>query len=67
MLDGPEYWVEARKAIKSDELMSYGVWHINAAGARERVNSFSVNRRGGWEVALYLANTLRDDLNAKIE
>lgn len=62
-----EYWVEARTAIKSGKLMSYGVWHINDVGARECVNRFSVTRKGGFEVALYLANTLRDDLNQKIQ
>jgi hypothetical protein len=61
----PEYWVEARTTLHdNNRLMSYGVHHINAKGARECVKRFSVNRKGGWEVALYLANTLRDDLNA---
>jgi hypothetical protein len=62
-----EYWVEARTAIYSKNLMSYGVWHVNDAGARECVHKFSTKRKGGWKVALYLANALRDDLNAKIE
>ena len=60
------YWVEAEFAIKSRRLMAYGVWHIDTAGARTLKRSFSTNRKGGWEVALYLANTLRDDLNGGI-
>lgn len=63
MRNEPKYWTEARTAIKTDKVMSYSVWHINDLGARECVHKFSVHRKGGWQVAYYLANTLRDDLN----
>lgn len=60
----PEFWVEADKALLDhNKVIGYGVWHINAKGGRECVKRFSVTRKGGWEVALYLANTMRDDLN----
>jgi hypothetical protein len=59
-----QYWVEARTAVKDHrKVIGYGVWHINANGARECVQKFSVNRTGTELAALYLARTLRDDLN----
>ncbi len=65
MTNEPKYWVEARTNVKEPaKVISYGVWHKNAKGTRECLKHFSVARRGGWDVALYLANTLRDDLNA---
>ena len=67
MTNEPKFWTEARCAIKTGNVMSYDVWQINDLGARTRVHKFSVSRKGGWEVALHLANTLRDDLNAGIE
>jgi hypothetical protein len=64
----PQYWIEARTSIKTpDRVMSYGVWHINDVGARERVGNFATARKGGWVIALHLANKLRDDFNAEIE
>jgi hypothetical protein len=64
----PKYWVEAQKAVKdSTKVIGYGVWHFNEHGGRERVELFRVTRKGGYGVALYLANTLRDDLNAAEE
>lgn len=67
MTNEPKFWVEARTAICTSKLMSYQVWTIKDVGGRTCVGKFSVHRKGGWEVALYLANTLRDDLNAGIE
>lgn len=63
----PKYWVEARTAIKSGRIMSYSVWTDNDGTKREKVGEFSVTRKGGWEVALYLANALRDDLNSNTQ
>jgi hypothetical protein len=66
--DEPRYWVEARGSVKDAlKVISYGVWYKNAIGARECVKRFSVARKGGREVALHLANKLRDDLIAAIE
>jgi hypothetical protein len=62
-----EYWVECSTAIRTDKPMNYGVWHFSKTAGRECVHKFSVHRDGGAEVALYLANTLRDDLNAGIQ
>jgi len=62
-----EYWVEADRAVKGGlRVIGYGVWHISDHAGRECVKRFSVNRKGGAEVALYLANTLRDDLNNNV-
>lgn len=61
-----KFWVEARTAIRTGNVMSYGVWHNNDGQRRECIKKFSVSRAGGWQVALHLANTLRDDLNNKI-
>jgi hypothetical protein len=61
-----EYWVEARPALcGSGKIISYGVWHINAKSARTCVKRFSVSRNGGAQVAWYLANAMRDDLNGE--
>ena len=60
----PKFWVEADCAVQdSGRVIGYAVWHINDKGGREPVRRFSVTRKGGWEVALYLANELRDELN----
>lgn len=64
----PKYWVEADRAVKDySRVIGYSVWHISEAGGRQCVHRFSVNRWGGVEVALHLANTLRDDFNAARE
>lgn len=64
----PRYWVEADKAVKDHgKVIGYGVWRFAAAGGRECVERFSATRKGGAEVALHLANTLRDDLNKNIQ
>jgi hypothetical protein len=66
MTGEPKYWVEADRAVKDHtKVIGYGVWHDNEGQRRECVQRFAVTRKGGWEVALYLANTLRDDLNAE--
>ena len=67
MTNEPTFWVEAHKAVKNDAVIAYGVWHNNGGKRRECVHKFSVSRKGGWQVALHLANTLRDDMNAGIE
>jgi hypothetical protein len=57
-----EYWVEAERAVKDhSRIIGYGVWHFDHG--RHRIALFRVARKGGWEVALHLANTLRDDKN----
>ena len=62
------YWVEATRAVRDyNRVIGYGVWCITEESGRTRVHNFSVTRNGGWQVALHLANTLRDDLNAGIE
>lgn len=61
----PKYWVEAQRAVKDhNKVIGYGVWHFNDHGGRECIKRFAATRKGGWQVALHLANTLRDDLNA---
>lgn len=67
MTNEPTYWVEARTAVKHNAVISYGVWHNNGGKRRECIGKFSVSRKGGWQVALHLANTLRDDMNDGIE
>lgn len=56
------YWVEARTALKTGRVMAYAVWTDNDGERREEVHRFPIVR-GNWQVALHLANTLRDDLN----
>jgi len=60
-----EYWVQVKRAVQDhSRVIGYGVHHY-VGHHPECVKLFSVSRNGGWEVALHLANTLRDDLNAK--
>lgn len=66
-MDKDRYWVEARCACKDhSRVIGYGVWWINPKGARECVKLWKVTKRQPWDIALYLANLLRDDLNAGI-
>lgn len=66
MTGEPKYWVEADRAVKDHaKVIGYSVWNFNAAGGRECVKRFVANRCGGWQVALHLANIMRDDLNKK--
>jgi hypothetical protein len=57
-----KYWVEADRAVKDrNKVIGYSVWHQN--NGRQRVRKFAISRKGGADVALHLANMLRDDMN----
>jgi hypothetical protein len=64
------HWVEAQRAVKDpSRVIAYRVWRPTAADSRygEVVGTFSVARKEGPAIALYLANMMRDDLNANID
>lgn len=67
------YWVEAKRAVKDHtKVIGYTVWRATDASGRygECVHVFAVRLGRNPtppEVALYLANLMRDDLNAGIE
>jgi hypothetical protein len=64
-LNDKEYWVECDRAVKNHaKVIGYGVWHHSKTAGRECVKRFAITRKGGADVALYLANTMRDDLNS---
>lgn len=63
------YWVEADRAVKDHtRVIGYSVWKSTEASGRygEKVRKFAISRTRSTHVALHLANTLRDDLNAGI-
>jgi hypothetical protein len=62
-----KYWVTANRAAKGrPRVISYSVMH-SVGHSTEVIQTFPIPLSGGWRVALSLANTLRDDLNAGIK
>ncbi len=62
------YWVEADRSAKNhDHIIGYSVWHFIDAGVREKVHSYPYGKTMSLQIAYYLANMMRDDLNANIE
>jgi hypothetical protein len=64
----PPYWVEAQTAVKNPaRVIGYSVVCKTEEEGRTYLRTFSISRIRSWQVALHLANTMRDDLNAGIE
>ena len=61
-----KYWVEATKAVKTNTVIGYAVWHINNEGARESVQRFRITKNAKWQIALHLANESAADYNKGI-
>jgi len=62
------HWVEADRAVRNpDRIIGYSVWRFiieNGKPIRRKcVRRYPIRRGCGWQVALHLANALRDDLN----
>jgi len=62
----PAYWVEAKTAVKTGKVIGYSVVCKTEEEGRTYLKTFRC-QDGGWQVALHLANMMRDDLNAGIE
>ncbi len=62
----PRYWVECHRTPKRRNINGYAV--IDGQKKAPVENGVFLNlKHGGWEVALHLANTMRDDLNKSIK
>lgn len=60
----PDHWVETCTAMHTGKVMNYEVWHMNSDRVSERIQRFSVHRKGGEEKARYLADNLCYAMNA---
>ena len=58
--------LHARRYHQGRAVAGYSVWVEEKPRQERLIRRFRVRRQGGWQVALYLANTFRDDLQYRV-